>query len=202
MSNNFIVQAVRTALSAILILAMVLALLASQTVWARAEEPQNGQTERQVKAHEIAEAARELGLPEDNPIIQEASRIWWEEENNKVPLVRVPVDGIKFVEASSSPKMTYIGQLYVTGYSPYCSHCVGKTHPDGITASGTAAEIGRTVAMCSDYPFGTNIYIEGLGKYVVEDRGVGTGCVDVACEDHAACYKITGYYNVYVIKEG
>jgi len=39
-----------------------------------------GWTWRQDKAHEIAELAREIGLAEDNPIIVEASRIWWEEQ--------------------------------------------------------------------------------------------------------------------------
>ena len=34
-------------------------------------------TETQKKAHEIAVLARELGLDEANPIIVEASRIWW-----------------------------------------------------------------------------------------------------------------------------
>lgn len=38
-------------------------------------------TERQQQMHDIAEQARAAGLAEDNPIIVEASRIWWEENN-------------------------------------------------------------------------------------------------------------------------
>lgn len=38
---------------------------------------------KQDKAHEIAQLAREMGLGEDNPIIVEAQRIWWEEEASK-----------------------------------------------------------------------------------------------------------------------
>ena len=34
-------------------------------------------TTRQTKAHDIAQLARELGLPEDNAIIQEAQFLWW-----------------------------------------------------------------------------------------------------------------------------
>lgn len=45
------------------------------------------QTDKQTKAHEIAQLAREMGLGEDNPIIVEAQRIWWEEEGNKSPPV-------------------------------------------------------------------------------------------------------------------
>lgn len=36
-------------------------------------------TQRQTTAHEIAELARSLDLPEDNPIIVEAGRIWFED---------------------------------------------------------------------------------------------------------------------------
>lgn len=42
-------------------------------------------TERQEKAHEIAEIARSMGLPENDPIIIRASQIWWEEEMTKEP---------------------------------------------------------------------------------------------------------------------
>lgn len=89
---------------------------------------------------------------------------------------------------------TYLGRYYVTGYNPYCSHCCGKSN--GITASGARAVVGQTVAM-SGMPFGARVYIKGLGTYTVQDRGVGAGCIDVACGSHSECYKITGYYDVY-----
>lgn len=50
-----------------------------------------------------------------------------------------------------------------------CSKCCGKTN--GITASGTKATVGRTIAAPSSYSFGTKIELEGLGTYIVEDRG-------------------------------
>ena len=40
----------------------------------------------------------------------------------------------------------------------------------GITASGTQAVAGRTIAASADYPLGTQMIIEGR-TYVVEDRG-------------------------------
>lgn len=95
------------------------------------------------------------------------------------------------------PSMTYIGSMYVTGYDA-CAKCCGKT--DGITASGTVAEVGRTVAMCRDYPFGTVIYIDGLGYYTVEDRGVGKGCVDVFVNNHSEAFKITGHYDCWIVE--
>ncbi len=50
-----------------------------------------------------------------------------------------------------------------------CSKCCGKS--TGITASGTKATQGKTVAMPSFYKFGTKIEIQGMGTYIVEDRG-------------------------------
>ena len=38
-------------------------------------------TSRQTTAHQIAELARDMGLPEDDPIIVRASEIWWSEEH-------------------------------------------------------------------------------------------------------------------------
>lgn len=37
-------------------------------------------TERQTTAHQIAELARSMGLPEDDPIITRAREIWWEDD--------------------------------------------------------------------------------------------------------------------------
>lgn len=55
-----------------------------------------------------------------------------------------------------------------TGYCA-CVKCCGKTN--GITASGTKATAGRTIAMPKGYAFGTKIEIQGKGIYTVEDRG-------------------------------
>lgn len=42
-----------------------------------------GWTQNQTTANQIANLARGMGLQESNPIIQEASRIWWAEEQAK-----------------------------------------------------------------------------------------------------------------------
>lgn len=96
-----------------------------------------------------------------------------------------------------SGNQRYLGTYKITGYNPYCSHCCGKSN--GITASGKRAVVGETVAM-KGVPFGTRIYIKGLGYYTVHDRGVGYGKVDVACGSHSACYAITGSYEVYILE--
>lgn len=70
--------------------------------------------------------------------------------------------------ATSDKKGEYIGEYTLTFYCP-CSKCCGKS--DGITASGTKAKEGRTLAAPPGFPYNTKIYIEGLGTYTVEDRG-------------------------------
>ena len=55
----------------------------------------------------------------------------------------------------------------ITAYCP-CSKCCGKQ--TGITASGTRATAGRTIAASSQYSFGTKLLING-NVYTVEDRG-------------------------------
>lgn len=97
------------------------------------------------------------------------------------------------------PQLEPLGSYYITGYDYDCSHCCGKSN--GITASGIKATPNRTIAMYG-VPFGTRVYIAGLGVYVVEDRGVGSGVVDVACETHKECYALTGRREVYIIKYG
>ena len=138
---------------------------------------------RQNKAHEIAEMARSIGLPEDDPIIKRAQEIWWEDYYNPPP---------------SEPTKTYLGTSYITGYD-ICYECCGKI--DGITASGAKATVGRTIAAPSNLPFGTRLYIDGIGERVVEDRGgsISGQRLDLLCNNHSECYAITGYYDVYII---
>ena len=104
-------------------------------------------------------------------------------------------------EPEPEPERVYMGLYWITGYDT-CVQCCGKS--DGITASGATATAGRTVAASSEFDFGTRLYIDGLGERIVEDRGgaIGGGRLDVVCEDHAECYAITGWYDVYLILEG
>ena len=100
----------------------------------------------------------------------------------------------------AQPARRYLGRYYITGYDT-CASCCGKG--DGITASGTQATVGRTCAAASFLPFGTRIYIDGLGERTVEDRGGGVNGehIDVLCENHPQCYAITGYYDVYIMED-
>jgi 3D (Asp-Asp-Asp) domain-containing protein len=89
----------------------------------------------------------------------------------------------------TSPPLESIGTFTVTAYCA-CEVCCGKW-ADGITASGTVATEGRTVAAdIQVLALGETIYMEGLdgliGGFVVEDTGAGiTGNrIDIFIADH------------------
>lgn len=78
-------------------------------------------------------------------------------------------------------------QMEVTAYSEHYESC-GK-HPGeegyGITASNKRIREGMIAAPPS-IPFGTKVYIEGMGVYTVEDRGgaITEGHLDVYMTTH------------------
>ena len=89
----------------------------------------------------------------------------------------------------SGGELEYFGLCWITHYCP-CSRCCGKS--DGITASGTYATEGWTVA-CGGLPFGTLISINGH-TYCVEDRGVGSYCIDIFVSDHQRALELGAYW--------
>lgn len=68
---------------------------------------------------------------------------------------------------TNSTQGNLVGYFKLTAYCG-CSKCCGKS--TGITASGTKATAGRTIAASSQYSFGTKLVINGH-TYTVEDRG-------------------------------
>lgn len=82
--------------------------------------------------------------------------------------------------------LVYIGDFKLTHY------CVEKYEHicgtgDGITATGTLATAGRTIAVDpSIIPYGTQVYIEGYGFRIAEDCGgaVNGNHIDIAVDTH------------------
>ena len=96
----------------------------------------------------------------------------------------------------------------VTAYSPY-EESTGKSPDDPdfkVTASGTIATQGRTIAMDKIFPFGTLVKIEGFDEvFRVEDRGfkIKGNRVDVYFEDVDDAIKFGKQKRkIYVIKLG
>jgi 3D (Asp-Asp-Asp) domain-containing protein len=85
-------------------------------------------------------------------------------------------------EESEEVKKEYIGRFLLTAYCP-CEYC---TDGDWITATGTKATEGRTVAVDPTIiPYGTEIFIAGK-KYIAEDCGgvIKGKRIDVFFESH------------------
>ena len=139
---------------------------------------------KQAKAHEIAELARELGLSEDDAIIKRASALWWEWENQK----------------TEEPERTYIGKFKCYAYCP-CTACCGK-YASGITATGTKAAEGRTIAVDPKViPLGSKVKINGH-EYIAEDTGGGIkgNKLDIFFDSHREALNFgVRWYDVYVV---
>lgn len=66
----------------------------------------------------------------------------------------------------------------------------------GVTASGTKATLGRTIACPPQYSFGTKINIEGIGVRVCEDRGgaIKGNHLDVYVSSESEAYRLGRKY--------
>ena len=66
----------------LIILALVIAALLCTCGFTKANTEAAPWTNRQQELHELANMARAMGLPESNPIIKEAKRLWHQEETD------------------------------------------------------------------------------------------------------------------------
>ena len=76
-----------------------------------------------------------------------------------------------------------VEEYVITAYC-HCTKCCGKS--DKITASGVEATEGVTIATDKSIPFGTKIYIDGVGERIVQDRGgaIKGNRIDLYFENH------------------
>lgn len=118
-----------------------------------------------------------------------------DEEIEKIKLseqiIKEPVDKIVQIQKNvttsrSGSTIATTGQTKIFKVTAYCScsKCCGKK--TGITASGTRATAGRTVAASSQFSFGTKLVINGK-TYTVEDRGgaIQGNKIDIYMNSHA-----------------
>ena len=119
-----------------------------------------------------------------------------EEEIEKIKLseeiIKEPVDRIVQIQKNITSRIgstianTSNGNTKIFKVTAYCScaKCCGKT--TGITASGTKATAGRTIATSGQFAFGTKLIINGQ-EYTVEDRGgaIQGNRIDVYMNSHA-----------------
>lgn len=118
-----------------------------------------------------------------------------EEEIEKIKLseqiIKEPINKIVQIQKNvatsrSGSTVATSGQTKIFKVTAYCScsKCCGKK--TGITASGTRATSGRTVAASGQFAFGTKLIINGK-EYTVEDRGgaIQGNKIDIYMDSHA-----------------
>ena len=118
---------------------------------------------------------------------------------DKLPGEDKPADGCAELDIGEP-----LGEFRLTAYCP-CMKCCGKT--DGITATGTLAAEGRTIAVdpCV-IPYGSSVTIyfaDGTSHtYTAEDCGgaIKGNRLDIYFDDHQAALQF-GVQSAYVYKE-
>lgn len=110
------------------------------------------------------------------------------------------------LNAQTDLALTYAGAFSCTAYcSEEYTHVCGEGH--GITSSGAKVQPGVTVAAdTSVLPYGTVVYIEGIGLRVVQDTGsaVVGNKLDVAVKTHSEALSWAGWgsHRVWIISGG
>jgi 3D (Asp-Asp-Asp) domain-containing protein len=146
--------------------------------------------------------ARVLPLPKSEKRIQQAEP----KESQQEEFIETPVE----VEATVEP-LTALGEFVITYYCSCVQCCdewaLNRPIVDGVeviyTASGARAQEGITIAVDpTKIPYGTVLYIEGIGYRVAQDCGgaINGNRIDVYMSSHeAACAG--GYHTaeVYVV---
>ena len=137
--------------------------------------------------------------------------MWWLVSTPQVPennepetaqIVENPVESVEkcvFVPEETQPTFTE-KEMILTAYCP-CVKCCGKS--DGITATGTLAKQGRTIAVDPRYiSYGTEVVIDGV-TYVAEDCGgaiKGSNRIDIFFDDHTSALGFgVKKTNVYIV---
>lgn len=106
------------------------------------------------------------------------------------------IDGLNAeLKAASEIQLTYAGVFSCTAYcAEEYPHICGEGH--GVTSSGAKVQPGVTVAADTNLlPYGTIVYIEGVGLRVVQDTGsmVKGETLDVAVNTHTEALSWAGY---------
>lgn len=112
---------------------------------------------------------------------------------------------VSFKPLEKTETKELLGTFNISAYCP-CVKCCGE-HADGKTADLTVIKDYKglpIVALPKEYPFGTIIEIEGLGRFECHDRGsaITKGRIDILFKTHEEALKFgRRYLKVYIIKK-
>ena len=114
----------------------------------------------------------------------EAQNAVYAEENEEVDtFIDEEIQAVESepAEEESTEELEYLGTFEMTAYEWTGNPCANGNYP----------EVGYTVA-CNSLPLGTQVYIDGVGYRVVEDRGAewhSDYWMDLYLGDVDACYE-------------
>jgi 3D (Asp-Asp-Asp) domain-containing protein len=135
---------------------------------------QNRKQQEIIKQFEREQSKMKDDLKEIEIKIQESEDRLRQQFDQEIEGIEERIKQVKQVEEKYKNNYIYSFEGIVTAYSPY-EESTGKSPDDPdfkVTASGTIATQGRTIAMDKRFPFGTLVKIEGFNEiFRVEDRG-------------------------------
>ena len=109
------------------------------------------------------------------------------------------VEVVEVTEPIEQVKTNNLGEFLLTAYCA-CKKCCGE-YSNGITATGTVATAGRTIAVDPNViPYGTEVVING-NTYVAEDCGgaIKSNRIDIYFDTHSEALQFgVQYANVYL----
>jgi 3D (Asp-Asp-Asp) domain-containing protein len=135
-------------------------------------------------------------IAKDTEVEEEITVEYYNESKSMSNVIEVEVETEVEVE-----KYKNLGEFKLTGYCA-CEYCCGKT--DGITATGTKATSGRTIAVDpSIIPYGSLVKINGR-EYVAEDCGgaIKNNKIDIFFDTHEEALQWGVKYAEVFIKVG
>lgn len=148
----------------------------------------------------VAIALTTLDNKKVEPVIYECVCPVEEVENEEPVVEEEVVEETKPVEQIEQVEPSNLGRFMLTAYCA-CSQCCGKS--DGITATGTIATQGRTIAVDPRViPYGTEVIING-NTYVAEDCGgsINGNRIDVFFNSHSEALQFgVQYADVYIVR--
>jgi 3D (Asp-Asp-Asp) domain-containing protein len=135
-------------------------------------------------------------IAKDTEVEEEITVEYYNESKSMSNVIEVEVETEVEVEQYKN-----LGEFKLTGYCA-CEYCCGKT--DGITATGTKATSGRTIAVDpSIIPYGSLVKINGR-EYVAEDCGgaIKNNKIDIFFDTHEEALQWGVKYAEVFIKVG
>lgn len=100
---------------------------------------------------------------------------------------------------TKSNRFTVKRRMWITGYTAEEGFYEGSATASGIGCRPGICAMNNQQRKDLGIQYGDTIYVEGLGAYTVADCGCGYDVIDIWVYSDAEAYRITGYYDVWLM---